>query len=79
MAGQPKAISEEKVDDQGLEQRNYASKDSIAAKAKRNKVRSQRLRWKDRTPSGQPGHAAFGLSPTESPTGWSGPTRRQNA
>ncbi len=32
------------------------SKDSIEAKAKRKKAVSQRVRSKDRTPGGQPGH-----------------------
>jgi transposase len=43
------------------------SKDSIAAKAKRRKATSQRVRSKDRSPGGQPGRKGSGLAPTGEP------------
>jgi transposase len=43
------------------------SKDPIAAKAKRKKAASQRVRSADRKPGGQPGHPGSGLQPTGTP------------
>ncbi len=43
------------------------SKDSLAAKAKRRKAISQRVRSKDRKPGGQPGRRGSGLEPTREP------------